>query len=79
MLIEMLINHETAIALTGRRAPRFTRRLPPIVIKTIEHEAWQESSFPSSKGSPPVVLKSSGTSQTRVLEYCDGPYRNPWF
>ena len=81
MLIEMLVNHEAAIAFDWTESSQIHEDVsPPIMIKTVEHEAWQEPSFPVPKGLLPVVLEILRDRLERgVLEYCDGPYRNPWF
>ena len=46
----------------------------------MQHKAWQVPGFPIPKALHPVVV---GMLRERlkngVLEYCDGPYRNPWF
>jgi len=81
MLIEMLINHEVAIAFDWTESSQIHEDVsPPIVIKTIEHKAWQEPSFPVPRALLPIVLEILRDRLRRgVLEYCDGPYRNPWF
>ena len=81
MLIEMLINHEAAIAFDWTGSSQIHEDVsPPIVIKTVEHEAWQEPSFPVPRALLPVVLEIlRDRLKKRVLEFCEGPYRNPWF
>ena len=81
MLIEMLINHEVAIAFDWTECSQIHEDVsPPLVIKTVEHEAWQEPNFPVPKALLPVVLEILRDRLKKgVLEYCEGPYRNPWF
>jgi hypothetical protein len=77
----MLYNREKALAFDfshiGKVKPDVA---PPQVIKTIEHKAWQVPGFPIPRALTPVV---TGMLRERikngVLEYCEGPYRNPWF
>ena len=53
---------------------------PPQVIKTVEHKAWQVPGFPIPRAVRPVAVKMLRERvKNEVLEYCDGPYRNPWF
>ena len=77
----MLYNREKALAFDfsqiGKVKPDVA---PPQVIKTVKHKAWQVPGFPIPKALHPVVV---GMLRERlkngVLEYYNGPYRNPWF
>ena len=77
----MLYNREKALAFDfshcGKVRPEVA---PPQVIKTVEHKAWQVPGFPVPKALVPVVVEMLRERlQSGRLEYCDGPYRNPWF
>lgn len=81
LFIEVLYNREKALAFDfshiGKVKPDV---LPPQVIKTVKHKAWQVPGFPIPKALHPIVV---GMLRERlkngVLKYCDGPYRNLWF
>jgi len=78
---EMMLNREGVMAFDwkeiGKIHPDVT---PPIVIKTIPHQAWQEKNFPCPRAMLPSVTKMMRDRLERgVLEKCNGPYRNPWF
>jgi len=81
MFDEMMINREGAIAFDWKEVSKIHEDVsPPIVIKTVPHEAWQEKNFPCPRALVPVVVKMLIERLERgVLEKCDGPYRNPWF
>jgi reverse transcriptase-like protein/integrase-like protein len=81
MLDELLMNREGAIAFDWNEVGRIHHDVcPPIVIKTIPHEAWQEKGFPCPRALLPTVVKMLLERLDRgVLELCNGPYRNPWF
>jgi ribonuclease HI len=77
----MLYNQEKAIAFDFSEIGKVKLDVaPPQVIKTVKHKAWQVPGFPIPKALHPTVV---GMLRERlkngVLEYCDGPYRNPWF
>lgn len=81
MFDELMINREGAIAFDWKEVGKIHEDVsPPIVIKTIEHKAWQEPNFPCPRALIPIVVKMLQERLDRgVLEKCDGPYRNPWF
>jgi RNase H-like domain found in reverse transcriptase/Integrase zinc binding domain len=81
MFQELMINREGAIAFDWKEVGKVHEDVsPPILIKTIEHKAWQEKNFPCPKALVPVVVKMLLERLDRgVLEKCNGPYRNPWF
>jgi hypothetical protein len=78
---EILLHREGSIAFEWQECGKIHEDVtPPIVIKTVAHEAWQEKNFPCPKALIPVVTKMLLERLDRgVLEKCDGPYRNPWF
>jgi len=46
----------------------------------VPHKAWQVPGFLIPKALHPVVVRMLWERlKNRVLKYCDGPYRNPWF
>ena len=52
----------------------------PQVIKTVKHKAWQVPGFPVPKALILMVVELLKLRlQYGVLEFCNGPYRNPWF
>jgi ribonuclease HI len=78
---EMMLNREKAMAFDWKECGKVHEDVtPPIVIKTVEHKAWQSPGFPL-----PRVLREQMLEMLRdrlakgVLERCFGPYRNPWF
>ena len=81
MFDEMMINREEAIAFEWKEVRKIHPDVsPPIMIKTMPHQAWQEKNFPCPKALVPVVVKMLLERLERgVLEKCNGPYRNPWF
>jgi hypothetical protein len=53
---------------------------PPQEIHTIEHVPWQAPNFPISRALRKVICDMLKERFERgTLEYCQGPYRNPWF
>ena len=81
LFLEVLYNREKALAFDftdiGKVKPDVA---PPQIIKTVEHKAWQVPGFPIPKALHLVVVGMLRERlQNGVLEYCDGPYRNPWF
>ena len=81
MFRELMLNREGAIAFDWKELGKVHEDVsPPILIKTVEHKAWQEKNFPCPKALVPVVVKMLLERLERgVLEKCNGPYRNPWF
>ena len=81
MFFELMLNREGAIAFDWKECSKIHEDVsPPIHIKTIPHEAWQERNFPCPKALFPTVAKMLLERLDRgVLEKCNGPYRNPWF
>ena len=77
----MLYNREKAIAFDFSHIGKVRSDVaPPQIIKTVEHKAWQVPGFPIPKALHPVVVQMLRERlKNGVLEYCDGPYRNPWF
>lgn len=81
LLLHILYNREKALAWQFSEMAAVSEDVsPPIPIRTIAHEAWQAPSFPVPKALTEEVRKmvrerlNAGT-----LEFCHGPYRNPWF
>ena len=81
LLEEVLINREKVFAFEWSECGRIHEDIsPPIVINTIEHEAWQAANFPCPKPLLPLVVKMLKERLDKgILEYSEGPYRNPWF
>jgi hypothetical protein len=80
-LEEVLINREKVFIFEWSEYGRIYEDIsPPIIINTIEHEAWQAANFLCPKPLLPLVVKMLKERLDRgVLEYSEGPYRNPWF
>ena len=81
LLIALLYNREKALAFDfshcGTVRPEVA---PPQEIRTVEHDAWQVKNFPVPKALVGTVVDMLRERlSTGVLEYCYGPYRNPWF
>jgi hypothetical protein len=81
LFINVLYNREKALAFDfshiGKVKPDVA---PPQIIKTVEHKAWQVPGFPIPKALLPVVIRMlQERLKNGILEYGDGPYRNPWF
>lgn len=81
LFTEMLYNREAALAWTfaemGRIRPEVT---PPIKIRTVEHKAWQSPGFHIPRALTGIVSEMiRDRIKAEALEYCHGPYRNPWF
>jgi hypothetical protein len=78
---EVLLHREGGIAFEWQECGKIHEDVtPPVLIKTLPHEAWQEKNFPCPKALIPTVTKMLLERLDRgVLEKCDGPYRNPWF
>lgn len=81
MFDEMILNREGAIGFEWEHINKIHEDVsPPIEIKTIPHEAWQERNFPCPKALVPVVIKICLDRMKKgVFEKGNGPYRNPWF
>ena len=81
MFEEIMMNREGAIAFEWNEVSKIHEDVsPPILIKTIAHDAWQEKNFPCPKALFPTVAKMLLERLDKgVLEKCNRPYRNPWF
>lgn len=81
LFIEMLHYREAALAFEFSHCGRIREEVaPPQIIKTIEHKAWQAPGFPVPKALNSVIAEMLRERiKAGVLEYCDGPYRNPYF
>jgi hypothetical protein len=81
MFDEMILNREGTLAFDWTEVGRIHEDVcPPIVIKTVPHEAWQEKNYHCPRALLPIVVKMLLERLERgVLEKCSGPYRNPWF
>src|SRR5436305_5342742 len=80
-LEEMLINREKVFTFKWQECGQFYKDvLPPIMICTVKHKAWQVASYPCPKALLPLVIKMfKDRLDHGVLEYLDGLYRNRWF
>jgi hypothetical protein len=81
LLYETLLNREAALAFDWTHLGRIREEVsPPLEIKTIPHEAWQEKSFPVPKAlQDKVISMLKERLKQGILEQCHGPYRNKWF
>jgi len=79
LFLEMLYNREKAIAFDFSHIRKVRPEVaPPQVIKTVEHKAWQVPGFPIPRALQPIAIEMLRERlKNGVLEYCDGPYRNP--
>ena len=77
----MLYNQEKVIAFDFSEIGKVKLDVAlPQVIKTVKHNAWQVPGFPIPKAlHPTVVGMLRERLKNSVLEYCNSPYRNPWF
>jgi len=77
----MLFNREEALAWEFSEMGRVSRDVtPPLKIKTVPHEAWQVPNFPVPRALREEVINMLRERLARgTLEYCESPYRNPWF
>jgi hypothetical protein len=81
LLFKMLSNREAALAWDfshlGLLKPEVS---PPLEIRTVPHEAWQEASFSVPRALAPVVEKLVRERlDAGVFERCHGAYRNAFF
>ena len=81
MFVHILFNREAALAWDfsecGRISPTV---IPPQVIKTVPHLAWQTKSIPIPKPLLPKVIDLLRQRQDRgIIEHAHGSYRNNWF
>ena len=81
LIIEMLFNREAALSWDFSEIGLLKDEvMPPAMIRTVPHTAWQTPSFPIPKSLTGTVAQML---QERVdaglLEECHGPYRNPYF
>ena len=81
VFVEMLHNREKVIAYDFKHCGKVRADVaPPQTIRTVDHTAWQVPGFPVPKALIPIVIDLlKERIATGVLEYCEGPYRNPWF
>ena len=79
MFYELMLNREGAIAFDWTECTKIHEDVsPPILIKTVPHNAWQERNFPCPKALIPVVVRMLLERLNRgVLEKYNGLYRNP--
>jgi hypothetical protein len=81
VFLEMLYNREKAIAFDFSHIGKVRLNVAlPQIIKTMKHKAWQVLGFPIPKALHLVVVQMlQERLKNRVLKYCNGLYRNPWF
>ena len=81
ILQEVLFNREGALGWDFSHVGRIRREVtPPMKIKTIEHKAWQAPAFRVPRAlEPEVVRMLKERMEAETVQYCEGPYRNPWF
>jgi hypothetical protein len=81
LFIKVLYNREKALAFDFSHIGKVRPDVAPLqIIKTVEHKAWQVPGFPIPKALLPVVIRMlQERLKNGILEYSDGPYRNPWF
>ena len=81
LLVNLLYMREDTLAWDFKDLKRIHPDVaPPQVIRTIEHEAWQSAAFHVPKALDPIVMEMLRERlDAGILEYCHGPYRNPWF
>ena len=81
MLIQVLKNREMALAWDFSEIGRIRAEVtPPQEIHTVEHKPWRAVNFSVLKTLQQTVCDMLRERLDRgILEYCDGPYRNPWF
>ena len=54
--------------------------MPPMKIRTVDHEAWQERGFRVPRTMANEVCEMlEDRIKAGIMERSDGPYRNPWF
>ena len=81
MFKELIINCEGAIAFDQKEVSKIHKDVSlPILIKIIKHKAQQEKNFLCLKALIPVIIKMLlKRLKQRVLEKCNGLYKNPQF
>lgn len=81
LLGELLFKREGSLAWNWDHMTKIHPEvMPPQRIKTVKHEAWQHPGFRIPMALKPIVEEMLQDRLSKgVLEYCDGPYRNPWF
>src|ERR1700712_3039004 len=81
VLEEILFNREGALAWDFPEIGQVSAEVsPPQVIRTIPHEAWQAKAFNTPKALyDKVVSIVKDRVKKKVIEPCQGPYRNPFF
>lgn len=81
MLTHVLFNREAALAWDFSECGRINPEVvPPQVIKTIPHSAWQTKSIPIPKPLMPKVIDLLQQRKQRgIVEEGHGGYRNNWF
>jgi hypothetical protein len=83
MFEEIIMNREGAIAFEWNEVSKIHEDVsPPILIKTIAHDAWQEKNFPCPKALFPTVLTydvrlmdQDKSRKTKLLYRWLGPFR----
>jgi hypothetical protein len=81
LLRELLFKREGVLAWSWEHMGRIREEVaPPQRIKTVKHESWQHPGFKIPRALYPIVIEMlQDRLRKGVLEFCDGPYRNPWF
>jgi hypothetical protein len=79
VLLQVLKNREMALAWNfseiGRVRPEVA---PPQEIHTVKHEPWRAPNFPVPRALQETVCQMLRERlEQGILEYCNGPYRNP--
>jgi hypothetical protein len=81
VLNRILLNREMAISWEFKEMGRVRPEVaPPQEIHTVAHEPWRAPNFPVPKALHKTVCDMLRERLEKgTLEYCNGPYRNPWF
>ena len=81
VLMRVLLNREMALSWEFREIGCIKPEVaPPQEIDTVPHEPWCAPNFPIPKALHKTVCDMLRERLDRgILEYCNGPYRNPWF
>lgn len=81
LLMEVLYAREAALAWSFAEIGQVREEVcPPVVIRTVPHEPWQEKGFPVPRALRPIAAKMcQERMENRVLEYAFSPYSNKWF
>ncbi len=81
MFVHILFNREAALAWDFSECGRISPEVvPPQVIRTIPHLAWQTKSIPIPKPLLSKVIDLLRQRQERgIIEHAHGSYRNNWF